>query len=590
MSTVLEKLSTEDLLALKKGDLSGVSTEGLKLLRAGGASAPTPAQNAPSTASQQPSGGAAAAGQVAPHAPTGAGVPEAANAPAPKPLKLGREALKEQWAEEPWYNQLIAGFGSAPKQAEQSIRQLAGQDVPEGEIKDWRMVADTPVGMAGNLGGNVAMLAIPGAKAESALNTAVRAAGPLRRTLTAMGLAGAENAALNPVLEGESRAMNAAIGAGAGAAAAAASRVLGGLVTPSPEAQQLMAKGIQPTVGQGGSGVLGKALGYGGEEFLHALPIVGQIAERGQNRAAREAVDVAARRASPYSATALPDATVGRGQYFTDLDKQFDMAYDTLLKGKTIPVNRLFHAGIRADVDRIMQGASPEARRELEKNLAQFVPSTVVGRVKGETWKEVQGQIRRLRAEEGTGVGLGDRDAKLLSQAYKAVDDKLKGIRDQALTKDEVAQLEAVDTAWSHAATLRKAASYPNQGDKGISMENFIRAVEARTPDAMKIKGTGRYQDITEPGRTVFGKKWGQDALERRLGNIASTLVLGGSVVGGAPGMSAIAPLLAVGALGTTRPGAKVIMGNTDFQRRAASLLRNKAGTIGAIGSGSLEE
>lgn len=583
MTDVLRELSTEDLQALRAGNLKAVSTEALQKLRAAQQSGAAPTQPTPSTAPLQPSGGATGAGPVPTPTPTPT---NASTGSITAPLKLGREALKDEFANMPWYEQLIAGVGSAPMQAWQSVKQLAGQDVPESEIQDWRDVASTPGGMVGNVAGNVGMLAVPGAKAEKLLASAWKARPVLARTLAGMGLAGAENAALTPVLEGESRAANAAMGAGAAGAIGTAGRALGGVVTPSKEARKLMDQGIQPTVGQGGSGVLGKTLGYS-EELAGAVPIVGSVVQRGRDRAAREAVDEAAKRGSPYGASAPLEEAVGRGSYFQRLEKQFDDAYDDILSGKLIPVDRLFNTRIRQDVTRIMAGASPEATRELEKNMVQFLPA-IQGKVKGPAWKEVQSQIRRLRADEGRAAGMGDRDAKLLREAYDAIDTRLKNIRDMGLSKEEVRQLEAVDEAYAHAETLRKAASYADQDPKGISIENLLQAVESRTPQSAKIKGEGRFQDITEPARSVLASSRPQDALERRLANMTAAGALGATAgVTGNPWL--LAPL-GVGYIGATRPGAKVLMGNTKVQRMLADAVRGRSGTAGAILSGPVED
>jgi len=494
-----------------------------------------------------------------------------------KPPVLGPAGLSAAMEDSPIADRIVAGVGAAPMKAYQALKQLLGYEPSEDEIRAWRAVSEGP-GMAGEVAGNLLMLGAPLGAAERTL-AGVSAAGKeiatkapvLRRALAGMGVAGAEGALLNPTLEGESRLTNALKNAAGAGAIGLGGRIFTGLVRPSKEGQKIIDQGAQPTIKQGGGGVMGRVLGYG-EELAGSIPVVEHAVQHGQKAAEKEVLNVIARRASPHGA-ALPD--VGTPEFYKKLNQQFDDAYDSMFKGKRIPIKAGDRVDIRNDVDAAMKPASERASRELERNLNQFIPN-LYARMSGATWQAARDNIARLKNQHAVKAEAGVADDKALFNAYDAVEKRLVAARDRVLTPDEITRFAVVDEANAHRRILEKA------GDKDpLSMETLAESArKAATPREARTH-VGRYQDITEPGATVFKQDTRSDSLGRRLGNYAAATALGaGSLGAGTP--IALPLYLAAGLLGSTKPGAKVLMGNTSTQQRLADLLRGRAGTAAA--------
>src|SRR5205823_4637178 len=149
---------------------------------------------------------------------------------------------------------------------------------------------DSGAGLAGNVGGNIAMALLPGGAIKGAATAAralpatadiaallarsaeaFQAARPLTAAVAPGVATGAALGAVEPVASDESRAAHVAAGAGAGALGAAIPRVLARVIRPatSEEARQLMDAGVRLTPGQALGGVA-----KGIEDRLTGFPVI----------------------------------------------------------------------------------------------------------------------------------------------------------------------------------------------------------------------------------------------------------------------------------------------------------------------------
>ena len=91
------------------------------------------------------------------------------------PLQVGstpesvRASVKKEMEGSNLWDQFWGGVGNFGIETGQAVRQMLGGDVSEQEIQEARGLTDTPMGMAGNVAGNVAALAVPLGAAEKAL-------------------------------------------------------------------------------------------------------------------------------------------------------------------------------------------------------------------------------------------------------------------------------------------------------------------------------------------------------------------------------------------------------------------------------------
>lgn len=494
--------------------------------------------------------------------------------------------LKGAIQSQPWLDKVLAGIGTGPVQAAQSAKQLAGVPVDPQDIENQRSIASTGAGMAGNIAGNIAMLAAPGGAAlrgvEAGIKMLPKALQGIARFAAVPSEAAAEGALLNPTLEGESRGKNAVQAAVLSKALQAAGNVATGVVKPTSEARAIMALGGQPTVGQGARGTMASYV----ENAAAEVPLIGPLIKARQARAEQEVVDIAARRGDPTGLrmNMADEPPVGRGQHFINREADANEAYDAVLKGRHIPVGQDFRIAA-GDAGRTeLKGVPDYMVSKFEDDMRRFLPDHN-GRIGAPRWKEMQNNVRQRQREAYDAYGKSGRgEDRDLAKAYGAVDDVLIKIRNKGMGADDRIRLEAIDEAHANNVIMARAAAYPRQEGEHIGVNNLVRSVEQGTPDSLLIKNQGRMQDITEPAKSVFPATSKADALERRLANLTAGTVLGGTALAtGHPGVLAAVPVAALSALiGSTRSGAKAMMGQFAAQKRMAEILRNKY-TQGAI-------
>jgi hypothetical protein len=494
-----------------------------------------------------------------------------------KPVTLGPAGFAEALKEEPLPKRILGGVGSAVQSGIQSLKQLAGQPVPTHEITEQRALGSGP-GMIGNIAGNVGMFALPAGKLAE-LVAASKFAPGVARFAAAPAVAAGEAAVLEPVLEGESRGANAAKAALFTKALQAGGRALTGLVKPSEQAQKLMAMDIQPTVGQGGSGALGKTMEQL-ENVAANLPLVGQWVKKGTARPHTEAMEVAAGRAQVPGLPAK--AAPGRGEFFDELSDQHRVVQDALFQGK--------FASIRGDFSKNAISAALLELKDVPRGMVQSISRDLqdilpknARRMSLERLNTAERQIReKIEQYAKTDSVVNNAAAK----AYTAAADRISKLRDAHLTATETAQFADLQGRQAHGKILQKAASYTTEGSRDTSAHNLVKAVENITPAKVKVRGEGLYQDITEPFKKVLEKDAARDALTRRIAYAAAGLGIGAGGLAGSPLLATLGPALyAAAKAGTTRTGAKTLLGNTEAQKFLAELLRSRVaqGTMATI-------
>lgn len=497
----------------------------------------------------------------------------------------------------PEWGQQAMGFFSAPKQAWQSLRQLGakigmGEAPSEQDIKDWRMVSDT--GMLGNVAGNLAMTALPLGAAEKGLR-GVAAASRFPRALgvaVPSAVSGAEAGLLQPTLEGESRLTNAALGAAAPLVLKAAARPLSGLVRTSDVGTQMFKEGFTPTVGQAGAGLPGKTF-RALETLGEMIPGVGAVMEKGTGRVGRQILQRAGEEAAPISQVGVTgrrfaEEVPARGEYFRELSQQFDDAYDTLFKGKSIP----YPVSLKSESVRAAEKAggggrmTGDARKMLGKSLDWVFPAQQGGRFGGPTLRAIKNRFTEAIDDASK---MGGTDSRDIVAGLKAARERFFNNISNTFTGADLAAMRALDDKYAKSQLLSRAAAYTDVPVSGIEPRHLIQAVEAGTPQGLKVAGKGRYEDLSTLLKEAYmnpevtGPK---GALARRAAyaTAGGLLGAGGTALGGMP---ILASMIGAAGLGVTEPGAKAILGQYGPQKRLAELLRNYAGTASsAVTSG----
>jgi len=581
----------------------------------GGAQAMAGRAGTPANLSGQPAGSAPIPAPQGPATPL-PDVPEQYRAPpvenqdlipgmAPRVRHTVGGDLQPQIDEMPWHEQAVAGIGVAPAQATQSIKQLTGLGkVSEADVKAQRAISNTGWGMAGNIAGNIGMLALPLGKAEKALRGVLRGPSLLKKALgfgVVPAVAAAEAAALRPTIEGEDRgeeALKSAAMAGVlGSALKGGLRVLGpGAAKMSKLGHQLEKQHLNPTVGQASKGFVGGVLGAG-EDLMRIIGIRTQT-----DRVGQEVVQEAGKEVTDMLRLFLPKskeitASVSRNSgFFRDVPRGFDASYDKILENKVISLPRVFRESATEKALLAMPGATDEMQNVFRKKAAQIFSSSK-GAQSGREWRDVLNLFR----EERRNLTATDLPSKNLIAGYKAIERSFidRAAAKGALSKSDISALKEIDLAYSKYLVLEEAADIAggissttpvaNPGMRDITARNLVDAVQSVSPRKLKVQEAAHFQRLTGPMSAVLERQRLGGTAARQIGyGLGSSLGLGSvaATAGITPAAGVAAGLLVASAAGTTKTGAKLLMGRTEAQRVMAKTIRKtiypKLGTLAA--------
>ena len=475
----------------------------------------------------------------------------------------------------------LAGAGKGMTDVARGVGQLVGmvdkQDVDEAKARD-AALADTGAGMAGEVIGNLALTAIPGAGAGAlatkgamaVLPTAVRALAP-----TAGGaLSGAAvSGTTAPVATGETRLGNAGYGAAGGALGDVAARGLSRVVQPIRQSQavkKLLSEGIVPTPGQaaGADSFLGRM-----EQRLQSIPLVGDLVTGGRNRATAEFNEAAINRALPEGATRIKG--IGRDA-IRQADQVLSQGYDDVLSRiQTVTPTPAFVSSVANafnDPDLALSATNQQRLRSVIK--MQFSGRSGVdqttGEMSGEIAKRIDSTLGRLAREN---MGSSVADDRALGRAIRNAQTAWRdAIRQAAPDPQTGAQLDALNKAYANFVRIERAAGATGAKDGVFTAAQLQRAVKTSDQSARKgqfARGNALMQDLSDAGTATLSQTVPNSGTADRVLN---AMLLGGGASMVHPG--SLAALVAAPAV-YSRGGSRYAVGNlVPGQQTLADLLR----------------
>jgi hypothetical protein len=447
---------------------------------------------------------------------------------------------------------------------------LASAVLPWTDDKDTRQVAQEMVNAipgagAAEMATEIAMTAGPVAKAMRGL--APYTPTFFKQALASTGLGAAAGAVTTPgdisTQEGlDERLQGAAFGGLGGLGGEVGGRVLkkalAGMITPSQSAKDLMAKGIQPTVGQGAESGGWKAL----EEASSGIPGVGRIVKGGQERAvgdfqekllgiasdtdsARKVIDaLSAGERRTWNRVVPNFDKLSVREQVREVAKHLGRQYDFVLADvKPIPVSSL---------NVPLRGLRDEARAEVEAVISRNLTNREV--VTGQQYKDFLGELRTVADD--------------FLSSDRAVDKRsgraIVELRETLLEKMPE-NVREVDKLWSNFLRFQESSHATLRPEAGVTPAKLQEAVRREAHGNTFARGTAPMQDLSDPAQIL---RVSGESLPRTL----SGLGLGALPLVTHP-VAAI-PAIA-GVLGATKPGAALAFGNTDIQRAIKAALES---------------
>lgn len=301
------------------------------------------------------------------------------------------------------------GFGKSFIDTARGARQLFGDGSVNKEIAESRKL-DIPLmgttsGMVGNIAGQASQM-IPFGMAKGAA--------------TALGAAalGGGFGALQPVADGESRAVNAGLGAAGGVAGKYVGDFVGRALTPSDEAASLLKKGVKLTPGQQLGGAAKRI-----EDSLTSMPVLGDAISNAQNRSLES-----------FNKAVFDDVLRPIGRAVTQAGNKglqealdaADDAYRAVLPNINVKPDNAFISRLRT-IGQDAKLLPPERAKQFEKIIQDKVLRhfSRSGQMTGETFKrEADAEIGRLAASFKASADADQRQlGALLSKSQEALRD-----------------------------------------------------------------------------------------------------------------------------------------------------------------------
>lgn len=448
--------------------------------------------------------------------------------------------------------QLFGGLSDEQKAVLRELETEAAAD-PNG---GWRT--------AGNIAGNVAALAVPGAKAEKAAR-AVMGAGGLLKSALAAGAGGGLVEGLTSVGEGDTygaqmadKAKNALTGA---VTAAGLTGALGKVAEPfraTADARALMQQGITPTLQQGAEGRFGK--------------FIGGMTAGAVNPRKRQEQEIADRLLSRVT-----DGNVsvdgGTGRDYAEFARQYvSDQYDAILGNKKFPLSpRALGEAVQAAGEVNSRGQMQREARSAAAAVGNIIGPEDLNKVNRNIGYKafLDDYLNRLSAAANA-----EADPEVRRRIFAARDVLIQKVRDKKLTQDELTNILNLDIKHFDVKRMEEASRGISGEKEALNLTKLGQAYSKR-----RMAGNTTEDELIAPALRVLGETPRQEesrALITALRRLATgTIGVGGVGIASAAGFGLPAALMFGASVASqTKPGARALMGQTDAQQRLARLLR----------------
>lgn len=443
-------------------------------------------------------------------------------------------------------NWLADKTGLVAKLPEGGIDGLIRQQ--EADYQAQRAAAGESGTDGGRIAGNLAATILPGAGA-----TRLAQAANLGRVAQA-AVSGGLVSALNPVVEGDSFALEKAKQAGIGAVTGAGvQKAIGGLsrlISPSaarnPDVQTLINENVRITPMQAAGG-WAKTL----EEKARSLPILGDAITASHRRGANDLNMAVLRRGIDrlHQAGAAGDVTRAGSQGVQELRTAAGTAYDNLLPRMMADTAEPQFAANMANLRSLVNSLPANEARYFDDILAREVTQRQApnGMLSGENLRAAQAALRDKAASF---IKSPDAYQRELGTALKQADQELRALIERS-NPQMSRELSLINEAYRVMKTAQRAGSSVAAEDGVFTPAQLHNAVKAmdRTKDKRAFaEGTAYLQDLSGAGKRVLASQYPDSGTAGRLflggGALASGVANPAIPVGLAGASAAYIPII----------------------------------------------
>lgn len=470
------------------------------------------------------------------------------------------EAIKQTVAETSRPAKFMAAFGTALDNPALRLKQAIVGLTPEDRqrvLANREFASGSP---AGAVAGNIGMLAMPAGRVQALLPQVLGG-------IPAAAAVGAGTAmATTPTLPGESEAGVAGMGAVGGAAGQAGANVAARVAQPimqSAPVRKLLSEGIVPTPGAAAGGFLSRV-----EQKLSSIPLVGDIINRGRQRAVTELNTAAIRRAGG-------SMKFGR-EAIEQADDAIGEGYRAVLGRMTVkPDSQFINAlqRIKADPDiALPKGFQTQFDDIIQQQVWQRFGNAT--QIPGELAKRADSTLGALARRYGTSV---DGDQRALAVALREAQGAFRGMIERSAPDAATATaLKELNSKYANFLRVERAAASVASADGRFTPQQLQSAVKALDPSKGKrafAQGRALMQDISDPARQVLADVVPNSGTTDRalLAMLGMGGLAGANEFFGGPGyltMLGASPLL------YSRMGSRYMIGDLPAQQAIANAIR----------------
>lgn len=449
----------------------------------------------------------------------------------------------------------LAGVGMGMSRVARGAGQLLGltkqETVDEAAPRD-AALAGTTEGLTGDIIGNLAVTALPGAglgglamKGATAALPAILA--PAASTVGSAATGAALSAGTTPIATGESRASAAGMGAVGGAAGDVAVRVAARAAHPimqSDAVKKLLSEGIVPTPGQA---IGARTLAGTTEQKVESLPLVGQIIQNAKQRGVGELNLAQLKRSVPVE-DAAKVTSIGRAG-IQQADQVLSQGYQDVLDtiGKVaqpfmLPAQAATRGAFNpqtggfprvpalperpsAIVTKIANDPDLALTDEAKAKLLNFVKmqfsrpgiDKATGEMTADLAKQIDSTLGRVARERSASAIADDRSLGLALRAVQGEwRDALRQAAPDAATGE---RLDALNKAYANFVRTERAGAAVGAKEGVFSpaqLQNAVKSSDASVRKKGFAEGRALGQDLSDPASAVLGNVVGDSGTAGR--------------------------------------------------------------------------
>jgi hypothetical protein len=456
-------------------------------------------------------------------------------------------------------------FGANPhlQDVDTIIRNQVDRHTPAPDNATESVVNDIAAGVANPI--NLAMGALP-------------ATGVVKGAL--LGAAGGANRPVHADTDLGSYAAGVGTGALVGGALGAAQRAIGGL-TPNPQAQQLIDRGVEITPGQALGGYANRV-----EEAAQSAPLAGIGIRKGRQNAVESFNRTMYQDALSPIGKSLPDSVPTGSDAIEHVASTIGQQYDDLARQASFTPRGIFWTAardIRADLSQTAPAALDQFDNIVQNQISRKLNG---GTMSGSHWNATRSFI--ATQARNNRMGQTTPDQRALANALDELNDAINTqVARQAPSKTFSTDLRAANSAWARYKRVERAAGAANASNNGnvFTPAQYSQSVRQQSTRFQRATNSGLNADIATAAQQVIGNKVPDSGTTERYLLLHGLGALGTGGAGWLTGT--LVPVLAAGGAGFGLYG-------TDAGRRAMmaalfsrpDVLRQIAGGVGATTPG----